>query len=258
MDEKTATLATHLQEIRKRFIYSSIAVGVAFLICYGFSDSIFDILTAPIIKIMPPESTLIFRSVAEAFFTYMKVGFVAGVMLASPFILYQIWGFVGRRLDQDKKRYVAPFVFAGSFFFALGILFGYFIALPFGCKFLLKYATPFIRPMPDMNAYLSFSVRILLIFGLIFEFPVLLLVLARIGVVNAKMLAQGRRYAILLILVFAFVITPADIISQILMVLPLIGLYELSILLCKIFGRKHGRILTDESTRNRGAPGDSG
>jgi sec-independent protein translocase protein TatC len=195
---------------------------------------------------MPSENTLIFRTVAEAFFTYMKVGFVAGLMLASPFVLYQIWGFVSRRLDQDKKRYFLPFILAGSFFFALGILFGYFVALPFGCKFLLKYATKSIRPLMDMNAYLSFSVRFLLVFGLVFEFPVLLLVLARIGAINAKMLAQKRRYAILLIFIFALVIAPPDFISQVLMALPLMGLYEVSILLCKIFEKKPGRILTDE------------
>jgi len=246
MDEKKAPLATYLQEIRKRLILSFIGVGVGFVICYSFSDSIFDILTAPLIKIMPVERALIFCTVAEAFFTYMKVGFVAGLMLASPFVLYQIWGFVSRRLDQDKKRYVLPFVLAGSFFFALGILFGYFVALPFGCKFLLKYASKSIKPMLDMNAYLSFSVRFLLIFGLAFEFPVILLVLARIGAINAKMLAQKRRYAILLIFIFALVIAPPDFISQVLMALPLMGLYEVSILLCKIFEKKPGRILTDE------------
>ena len=248
MGEKKVLLTTHLQEIRKRLILSSIAVGAGFLICYGFSDSIFDILAAPIIKVMPAGSTLIFRSTAEAFFTYMKVGFVAGLTLASPFILYQIWGFVSRRLDQDKKRYVLPFVLAGSFFFALGILFGYFVALPFGCKLLLKYATQSIRPMPDMNAYLSFSVKSLLAFGLVFEFPVILLILARIGAIDAKMLAQKRRYAILLIFVFGLIITPPDIISQVLIALPLMGLYEVGILLCKIFEKKREGGLTYEAT----------
>jgi len=254
MDEKKASFATYLQEIRKRLILSFIAVGVGFLICYGFSDSIFEILTAPLIKSIQNinvqnihvESALIFRSVAEAFFTYMKVGFVAGLMLASPFVLYQIWGLVGRRLGRDKKRYVLSFVVAGSLFFALGILFGYFVALPFGCKFLLKYASQSITPMPDMNDYLSFSIRFLLTFGLVFEFPILLLILAKIGVINAKMLAQKRRYAILLIFIFAFVISPPDIISQVLMALPLMGLYEISILLCRVFEKKPEEILTDK------------
>ena len=249
MVDKKAPLATYLQEIRKRLILSFIAVGAGFLICYYFSDSIFEILIAPLISNIQNihvESTLIFRSVAEAFFTYMKVGFVAGLMLASPFILYQIWGLVVSRLDQDKRRYVLLFVLGGSLFFALGILFGYFVALPFGCKFLLKYASQTIKPMPDMNDYLSFSVKFLLTFGLVFEFPILLLILARIGVINAKMLAQKRRYAILLIFIFAFVISPPDIISQVLMALPLMGLYEVSILLCKVFKKKPEEILTDE------------
>ena len=244
MVAKKAFLATYLQEIRKRLIRSFIAVGVGFFICYGFSDSIYDILAAPLIKILPGESNLIFRTVAEAFFTYMKVGFVTGLMLASPFVLYQIWGLVSRRLDQDKRRYVLSFVLAGSFFFVLGILFGYFVALPFGCKFLLRYSSKSIKPFLDMNAYLSFSVRFLLVFGLTFEFPVLLLILARIGAISAEMLAQRRRYAILLIFIFALVIAPPDFISQVVMALPLMGLYEVSILLCKIFGRKPEAILT--------------
>ncbi len=253
-DEKKGWLAAYLQEIRKRLILSFIAVGVGFLICYGFSDSIFKILSAPLIRSIQDinvqnihvESALIFRSVAEAFFTYMKVGFVAGLILASPFVLYQVWGVVGSRLARDKKRYVLSFVLAGSFFFASGILFGYFVALPFGCKFLLKYASQSLTPMPDMNDYLSFSIRFLLTFGLVFEFPVLLLILARIGVINAKMLVERRRYAILLIFIFAFVVSPPDIISQVLMALPLMGLYEVSILLCRIFGKKPEEILADE------------
>ena len=249
MADKKAPLATYLQEIRKRLILSFIAVGAGFLICYYFSDSIFEILIAPLINNIQNihvESTLIFRTIAEAFFTYMKVGFVAGLMLASPFILYQIWGLVVSRLDQDKRRYVLLFVLGGSLLFALGILFGYFVALPFGCKFLLRYASNTIKPMPDMNEYLSFSVKFLLTFGLVFEFPILLLILARIGVINAKMLAQKRRYAILLIFIFAFIISPPDLISQVLMAIPLIGLYEVSILLCKIFKKKPEEILTDE------------
>ena len=252
MVDKKAPLATYLQEIRKRLILSFIAVAAGFLICYYFSDSIFEILTAPLINSIQNihvESTLIFRSVAEAFFTYMKVGFVAGLMLASPFILYQIWELVVSRLDRDKRRYVLLFVLGGSLFFALGILFGYFVALPFGCKFLLRYASKTIRPMPDMNEYLSFSVKFLLTFGLVFEFPILLLILARIGVINAKMLAQKRRYAILLIFIFAFVISPPDLISQVLMALPLMGLYEVSILLCKIFARGPEEPLADNTRR---------
>ena len=238
MDEKKLPLTAHLQELRKRLILSFIAIGVGFFVCYAFKEFLFDILAAPLQKVMPIGGSLIFTSVAEAFFTYMKVAFIAAVIFVSPFVLYQIWAFVAPGLYQKEKRYVIPFVLGGSLFFAMGVLFAYFVAVPIGFKFLLGYATDFIKPMPSMKEYLSFSIKFLLAFGLVFEFPVVLVLLARIGVVDAKMLARQRKYAILLIFIFAAVVTPPDFISQVLMALPLIGLYELSILLSKIFGKK--------------------
>ena len=238
MDEKKLPLATHLQELRKRLILSFIAVGGGFALCYTFAEKIFDILAAPLLKMMPTGGSLIFTSVAEAFFTYMKVAFISGLILASPFVLYQIWAFVAPGLYRHEKKYVVPFVLAGSFFFAIGILFAYYVALPVGFKFLLGFATDFIKPLPSMKEYLSFSIKFLLAFGLVFEFPVVLVLLARIGVVDAKTLARQRKYAILLIFIFAAIITPPDIISQVIVALPMIGLYELSILLSKLFGKK--------------------
>ncbi|MEW6374781.1 MAG: twin-arginine translocase subunit TatC [Thermodesulfobacteriota bacterium] len=238
MNEKKLPLTAHLQELRKRLIFSFIAIGIGFALCYAFAESIFNILATPLLKMMPAGGSLIFISVAEAFFTYMKVAFVAGLILASPFVLYQIWAFVAPGLYQKEKKYAIPFVFGGWLFFAMGVLFGYFIAIPVGFKFLLGYATDFIKPMPSMKEYLSFSIKFLLAFGLVFEFPVVLVLLAKIGVVDAKTLARQRRYAILLIFVFAAIMTPPDLVSQVLMALPLIGLYELSILLSKIFGKK--------------------
>jgi sec-independent protein translocase protein TatC len=238
MDEKKLPLTSHLQELRKRLVLSFIAIAVGFVISYAFSQDLFDILSKPLLKMMPSGGSLIFTSVAEAFFTYMKVAFIAGFILTSPFVLFQVWAFVAPGLYRHEKRYVIPFVVAGSFFFALGILFAYFVAIPVGFKFLLGYATDFIKPMPSMKEYLSFSIKFLLAFGLVFEFPVVLVLLARIGVVDAKTMARHRKYAILLIFIFAAVMTPPDLISQLLMAIPLMGLYELSILLSKIFGKK--------------------
>jgi sec-independent protein translocase protein TatC len=238
MNEKRLPLTAHLKELRDRLIFSFIAIGLGFVLCYALKEFLFDILAAPLLKVMPPGGLLIFTSVAEAFFTYMKVAFIAGLMLASPFVLYQIWVFVAPGLYRHEKRYVIPFVSLGSLFFVIGILFGYFVAIPFGFKFLLSYATDFIKPMPSMKEYLSFSIKFLLVFGLVFEFPVVLLLLAKMGVIDAKTLSRQRKYAILLIFVFAAVMTPPDIISQVLMALPLMGLYELSILLSKLFGKK--------------------
>ena len=240
MDEKELPLAGHLQELRKRLIFSFIAVGVGFILCYTFADSIFSILAAPLTnELMPKGGSLIFTGVAEAFFTYMKVAFIAGIIVTSPFILYQVWAFVAPGLYQKEKKYVIPFVLGGSLFFVLGILFGYYVAIPVGFKFLLGYATDVIKPMPSMKEYLSFSLKFLLACGLVFEFPVVLVLLSKIGIIDAKMLARQRKYAILLIFIFAAVVTPSpDMISQVLMALPLVGLYEVSILLSKIFGKR--------------------
>lgn len=238
MDEQKLPLTSHLQELRKRLVLSFIAVGAGFAICYAFSQQLFGILSQPLLEMMPSGGSLIFTSVAEAFFTYMKVAFIAGLILASPFVLYQVWAFVAPGLYRHEKRYVIPFVAAGSFFFALGVSFAYFVAIPVGFRFLLSYATDFIRPMPSMKEYLSFSIKFLLAFGLVFEFPVILVLLARIGIIDAKTLARHRKYAILLIFVFAAVITPPDVVSQVLLALPLMGLYELSIFLSNIFGKK--------------------
>jgi len=237
-DENKLPLTSHLQELRKRLILSFIAIGAGFILCYALADSLFDVLAAPLLKMMPAGGSLIFTSVAEAFFTYMKVAFIAGLILVSPFVLYQIWAFVAPGLYRHEKKYAIPFVLLGSLFFVMGICFGYFVAIPIGFKFLLGYASDFIKPMPAMKEYLSFSIKFLLAFGLVFEFPVVLVLLAKIGVVDAKTLARHRKYAILLIFIFAAVMTPPDLISQVLMALPLIGLYELSILFAKLFGKK--------------------
>lgn len=252
MDDKKLPLSAHLQELRKRLILSFIAIGIGFFICYALKEWLFNILAAPLLKIIPEGATLIFTSVAEAFFTYMKVAFIAGIILTSPFLLYQIWAFVAPGLYQKEKRYVVPFLLGGSLFFILGVLFGYYVAIPVGFKFLLGYATDFIKPMPSMKEYLSFSIKFLLVFGLVFEFPVALVLLAKIGIVDAKMLARQRKYAILLIFIFAAVMTPPDIISQVLMALPMIGLYELSILFSKLFGKK--AVPTPSEKDNKRAP----
>ena len=242
MDEKKLPLTAHLQELRKRLILSFIVVGIGFILCYAVKETIFDILAFPLLKVMPAGGSLIFTSVAEAFFTYMKIAFIAGLILVSPFILYQIWAFVAPGLYQKEKRYVVPFVLGGSLFFAMGVLFGYFVAIPIGFKFLLGFATDLIKPMPSMKEYLSFSIKFLLAFGIVFEFPVVLVSLAKIGVIDAKMLGRQRKYAILLIFIFAAVMTPPDLISQVLMALPLMALYELSILLSKLFGKKEKEV----------------
>ncbi len=146
----------HLQELRERLIVCFIAVFIGFCIAYGFKERLFDILNRPLIQAMEEGEKLIFTGIAEAFFTYMKVAFLAGVMLAAPVIFYEFWMFVAPGLYRKEKKLLLPIVFLCSFFFIGGALFGYFFVFPFGFKFFLGFASETIRPLPSMKEYLEF------------------------------------------------------------------------------------------------------
>jgi sec-independent protein translocase protein TatC len=236
-DEKIPFTA-HLEELRKRLIVCFIAIGVGFLISFGFKEEIFNILVLPLIHAMKEGETLIFTGLPEAFFTYLKVAFLAGIMVASPVILYEFWMFVAPGLYKKERRMLAPVVLLSTFFFVGGSLFGYFVVFPWGFKFFLGFATETIRPLPSMKEYFSFAAKLLLAFGLIFELPLVLTFLARLGIVSVDFLKKKRKYAYLLAFVVGAVLTPPDVITQIMMAIPLICLYELSILGARIFGKK--------------------
>jgi len=236
-DEKIP-FTSHLEELRNRLIKCFIAVGVGFAISYGFKEILFKILVRPLVQVMAEGDHLIFTGLPEAFFTYLKVAFLAGLMLASPVILYQFWIFVAPGLYKKERRLLGPIVFLSSFFFIAGALFGYFIVFPWGFKFFLGFATESIRPLPSMKEYLSFSAKLLLAFGLVFELPMVLTFLARLGVVSVDFLKRNRKYAVLLFFVGAAILTPPDVVTQIMMALPLMAMYELSIVGARLFGKK--------------------
>lgn len=228
----------HLEELRKRLIISFIAVGIGFALCYGFKEWLFQILTQPLISVMQDGETLIYTGLPEAFFTFLKVSFLGGLMIASPVIIYQFWMFVAPGLYDREKRLLLPIVFLSTLFFVGGALFGYFIVFPYGFQFFLGFATETIRPMPSMKEYLSFSAKLLLAFGLVFELPLVITFLARLGMVTVPFLKKNRKYALLLFFVGAAILTPPDVVTQIMMALPLMLLYEISIIGARIFGRK--------------------
>ena len=236
-DEKIPFTA-HLEELRSRLIKCSIAVGIGFAISYGFKEILFEILVRPLVKVMAKGDHLIFTGLPEAFFTYLKVALLAGLMLASPVILYQFWLFVAPGLYKKERRMLGPIVLLSSFFFIAGALFGYFIVFPWGFKFFLGFATESIRPLPSMKEYLSFSAKLLMAFGLVFELPMVLTFLARLGVVSVDFLKKNRKYALLLFFIGAAILTPPDVVTQIMMALPLMAMYELSIIGARVFGRK--------------------
>jgi sec-independent protein translocase protein TatC len=232
------TFIEHLEELRKRFVISLVAVAIGFGVCYYFSQDIFRLLMMPLYKALPPGTTMIFTTPAEAFFTYMKVGLLAGIFAASPVVLYQVWLFVAPALYTREKRYVIPFICTATLLFIGGAAFGYFITVPYIFKFFLGFATDFIVPAPKLKETFSFSCMLLLTFGLSFELPLFLFFLTKLGVVNASMLARNRGYVIVGIFILAAVLTPPDVVSQCIMAVPLVILYEASIWVAKILGRK--------------------
>ncbi len=237
-DDEKIPLTEHLEELRSRLIKSFMAVAVFFAISYAFKEKIFDILVRPLMVVMEAGDTLIFTGLPEAFFTYLKVSFLSGIMFASPVIIYQFWKFVAPGLYENEKKLFYPIIFMSTLCFVGGALFGYYVVFPFGFKFFLGFATESIKPFPSMKEYVSFASKLLLAFGLVFELPLVITFLARIGLVSVEFLKTNRKYALLIFFIFAAILTPPDVVTQVLMALPLMILYEISIIGAKIFGKK--------------------
>jgi len=229
LEEQKAPITDHLEELRRRIIKCVIAVFIGFAGSYTFSEQIFNFLVSPLVKVLPKESHLIYTSLPEAFFTYLKVSLFTGLIIACPVIFYQIWKFILPGLYEKEKSYVLPFVIVATIFFLLGVSFSFFVVFPVGFKFFLGFSTDMISALPSMKEYLGFSMKLLFAFGLTFELPVIMYFLAKMGLVDHRMLKSKRKYAILIVAVVAAILTPPDIISQVLLAVPLIGLYEVSI-----------------------------
>ena len=251
-DEKLP-FTSHLEELRKRLITCFIAVGVGFVVSFGFKERLFKILVYPLIRVMKEGETLIYTGLPEAFFTYLKVAFLTGLIVASPIILYQFWMFVAPGLYRKERRMMLPIVLLSSFFFIGGALFGYFVVFPWGFKFFLGFATDTIRPLPSMREYFGFAAKLLLAFGLVFELPLVLTFLARMGIVSVEFLKKNRKYAVLIFFTGAAILTPPDVITQIMMALPLMALYEISIIGARVFGKKKAKEETSETVEDGAA-----
>lgn len=230
---------SHLEELRKRLIRMLIAVGIGFVACYLLREQLFRIITKPLFDVLPQKSYMIFTGLTEAFFIYMMIAFFASLVITSPYLLYQIWKFVSPGLYKSEKRYVFPFVIISTVLFTGGVLFGYFLALPPAFKFFVQFTSDALKPMISFREYLSLALKFLFAFGLSFELPVFIFFATKIGLVSDKMLKKKRRYAILIIFIAAAALTPSpDAVSQILMAVPLLLLYEVSIFVSKFAGKK--------------------
>ena len=229
MEDEKLPITDHLEELRWRLIKCLIAVAVGFGVSYAFIKTIFNFFVSPLVAVMPPGSRLIYTSLPEAFITNLKLAFFAGLILALPVIFYQLWKFIMPGLYESERRYVIPFVIIATLFFILGACFAFFVVFPFGFRFFLGYSSESISAFPTLKEYLSFTTSLLLAFGAIFELPVVIFFLAKIGIVNHEMLKRQRKYALLVNSIVSAVITPPDVISMLFMMLPLQILYEFSI-----------------------------
>ena len=237
-------LRPHLVELRKRLFISVSCLIVVFFICLFFSDHILKILSQPVENALLTQneslaSKMTFVELTEPVFTAMKVSFFAALLICSPVIFWQFWLFVAPGLYENEKKLVLPFVISATFMFILGICFCYFIVIPMAFRFLIFFGNLHnLTPLISIGLYVGFFIKIMLAFALAFEMPIFTYFLAKLGIVNANFLKRHFRIAILLIFIFAALMTPPDILSQFLLALPLCLLYALSIYIAKKVNRE--------------------
>lgn len=254
-DGKPMGLLDHLNELRWRLVRCFIAALVGFCLCWAVVEPLFDILTLPLNNALGAVGAHAqYTSMPEPFFTRMLVAFVAGLFIASPFIFYQIWAFIAPGLYDEEKRFIIPVAVISALFFIGGGLFCYFVVFPYAFNFFIGFSTQSIQITPRISDYLDFILKLLLAFGLIFEMPLFSFFLSRMGVLTAGMMRRGRRYAIVGIFIVAAILTPPDVVSQLLMACPMLILYECSILVAALCGKKK-KNATEETGD---APAESG
>jgi len=225
----------HLEEFRKRLIVCLVAVFVTFLVCWNWAPQLFEFMAAPVRRVLPPGQNLSYTTLTEPFLMYFRVALFAGIIAASPIILWQVWLFVAPALYRREKKYVLPFIFAGVLFFLGGCAFGYYEAFPLVVGFLIGMGKNF-NAVITINEYLSTAMKIIMGLGLCFEMPILIFFLARMGIVTEKFLLAKFKYAILIIFIIAAVITPTpDIATQCVFAFPMILLYLLGIAAAWLF-----------------------
>jgi sec-independent protein translocase protein TatC len=230
----------HLDELRRRIVYAVIAIVVGFLIACLFLTQLYEFIVTPMQAALPPGQTLVYTEPTEALMLYLKMAVLAGLLIASPGVMTQVWLFVAPGLYSNEKKLAIPFVAMSSFFFVAGAAFAHYVVFPLTWKFFQSFSSDTLTFMPRIEPAFGLYVKLLLVFGLIFQMPTLVLFLARMGVITARFLLRNMKYAILIMFIVGAVLSPGtDPVGQVLMAGPMFLLYLLSIGLAWMFGKKH-------------------
>lgn len=234
----------HLEELRSRLLKSLLSLVAGFGFAWNFHEAIFHFMVAPL-RAFDPNLRLIATTPTETIMLYMKMSFLVGIFIAAPFLLYQVWAFISPGLYANEKGYAIPFVFFGTLFFLAGASFGHFILLPVTLTFLGGFGGADIEFLPRITEYYDFYSWFVLALGIVFQVPVVIFVLARIGLVTAGFLLRQFKWAILLSFIVAAIVTPTpDVVTQTLLALPMIGLYLLGVVVAALFGKKRQKTVS--------------
>ncbi|MDZ7315526.1 MAG: twin-arginine translocase subunit TatC [candidate division KSB1 bacterium] len=234
IDEKRMSFWEHLEELRWTIIRSLIGVFIGMIICFIFQKQVIDFLRAP----APEDLKLIYLSLPEGFVIYIKVAMFGGLIIALPYVVYEFWKFIVPGLLEKERKLVPPIAFATVLCFIAGGAFAYYIMIPFAIKFLLSFQTDYLSAMITIGKYLGFVVTMILAFGVVFELPVLSFLLSKMGLLTPGFMREYRRYAYVLIFILGALVTPPDVMSQLMLAIPLIVLYEISIFVSAIVVRR--------------------
>jgi sec-independent protein translocase protein TatC len=232
-----APFVSHLIELRDRLIRAVIAIGIAFaaLALWPGPAGLYDLLAAPLLAHLPKGATLIATNVISPILVPLKITLTAAFLLALPVVLYQLWAFVAPGLYSHEKKLVMPLVISSTFLFVLGVGFCYFLVIPGMSKFIQAFAPSSITAAPDIEQYFGFVLTLFLVFGVAFEVPIAVIVLARMGIVTIDQLKQSRGYFVVGAFIVSAVVTPPDVISQLSLAIPMCVLYEIGIIAAKVF-----------------------